>query len=146
MRTIRMSHLPTNRPNARNQAKPVRKENEEENAAEEPERLFDQLVTEYLAEKIIHGLDHPFSEVLQSSGNRFNAAAYELGKNYNTKSNKDRYHHGIRYHYWPELEHLDCVSRKSVMLAAVLRLRRMFSVTRHLVSCRGDSLTRLFGG
>src|SRR6266403_2842817 len=71
---------PSDRTDARNQADPVRGENEDEDGAEEPERPFNQVMAEDPLEKAVEPLDEPLQKVLRSFRDLLHGPRRGLGK------------------------------------------------------------------
>src|SRR5215468_3136359 len=91
---------PTDGPHTGNQAYPIRKKNEDENACKKPERSPHQVRADDAFQKCIKSLDQPFPEILCSFRHRFHAPRSNLSKHDEAKCNNPSGHHGISGNGW----------------------------------------------
>ena len=94
-KTVFTLHAPANRADAGNQPEPVRRQDENENRREEPERLLHQSRSDDAFEKTVKSLHQPFPEVLRARRHFLNFPGGEPGKHNHAHRHNPRHQHGI---------------------------------------------------
>jgi len=105
----------TNRADAGKQTEPVGEEDENENRAEEPEGLFDQMLAEDAFEKVIEAFHQPFDEILQTRWNQSNVASGKLRDENDDCGDDPDHQHRVTNGNWPQAEKFLCVNWQMIM-------------------------------
>jgi hypothetical protein len=105
-----------NRADARDEAHPVRHQNEEKNGAEKPKRLFDKVSPKDFLEESVKAFHQPLHKVLQTTWDELHLAHSQLRDKDQSKGHPPRHDHGVGEEDGPNAK-LHGIRGQAVMLA-----------------------------
>ena len=107
---------PADRADTWNQTDPVRGENEDEDAGEEPERPVNQVPANDAFQETVEGLDEEFQEILRSVGHFLHGPGGDLGKEDEADGDDPHEDHGVGDREPERAGDLDGLLRQAMLL------------------------------